>query len=91
LSAGKKDKIEIECGLLERVNLLWKVLEQMFGSSNNKRSSSNVTENISSSSIHIDEDQEEQSSVEKEKIKYVSLGKPDGQVSQTGVSSFGKT
>jgi hypothetical protein len=59
LSAGKKDKIEIECGLFERVNLLWKVLEQIFGSSNNKRSSSNVTENISLSSIHIDEDQEE--------------------------------
>jgi hypothetical protein len=50
LSAERKDKIEIEYGLLERANLLWKVLEKMFGSSNDKRSSS---------SIHIDQDQEE--------------------------------
>jgi hypothetical protein len=63
LSVEIKDKIKMEYGLLERANLFWKVLEQMFGSSNEKRSSSNVPENISSSSIHIDQDQEEQSSV----------------------------
>jgi hypothetical protein len=64
----------------------------MFGSSDDKRSSStNILENVSSSSIHIDQDQEEQSSVQKEKVKYVSLGKLDRLVSQTGVSDFSRT
>jgi hypothetical protein len=83
LSAEIKDEIKMEYGLLERANLLWKVLEQMFVSSNDKRSSSNVPENISSSSIHIDQDQEE--------VKSASLGKLDGPVSQTRVSNFGRT
>jgi hypothetical protein len=52
-----KDEIEIEYDLLERANLLWRALEEMFGSSNDKRSSSiSITGNISSSSIHIDQD-----------------------------------
>jgi hypothetical protein len=63
LSVEIKDEIEMEYGLLERANLLWKVLEQMFVSSNNKIVSSNVLENISSSSIYINQDQETQSSV----------------------------
>jgi hypothetical protein len=63
----------------------------MFGSSNDKRSSSiSITKNISSSSIHIDQDHEEQSSIQKEEIKSASLGKPDGPVSQTGTSGFGR-
>jgi hypothetical protein len=66
LSAEIKDEIEMEYGCLERANLLWKVLEQMYGSSNSKRSSSSASENISSSSTHCDQDQEEQSSVQKE-------------------------
>jgi hypothetical protein len=46
--------LEIEYGLLESANLLWKALEQKYGSNNDKRSSStNVPKNISSSSIHI--------------------------------------
>jgi hypothetical protein len=67
------------------------VLEQMFGSSNDKRSSSNVPDNISSSFIHIDQDHEKQSSVQKEEVKSASLGKSDGPVSQTKTSSFGRT
>jgi hypothetical protein len=63
----------------------------MFGSSNTKRSSSNVPENISSSSIHVDQDQEEQSSVQKEEVQSASLRKPDGLVFQTGVSGFCRT
>jgi hypothetical protein len=63
LSVEIKDEIKMEYGLLERANLLWKVLEQMFGSSNNKIVSSNVLENISSLSIYINQDQETQSSV----------------------------
>jgi hypothetical protein len=63
LGAEIKDEIKMEYGLLERTNLLWKVLGQIFGSSNNKRSSSNISKNISSLFIHIDQDQEEQSSV----------------------------
>jgi hypothetical protein len=64
LSAEIKDNIEMEYGLLERATLLWKALEQMFGSSNDKRSSStSIPESISSSSINIDQDQEEQLSV----------------------------
>jgi hypothetical protein len=66
LSAEIKDEIEMECDWPERANLLWKVLEQMYGSSNDKRSSINVPENVSSSSTHFDQDQEEQSSVQKE-------------------------
>jgi hypothetical protein len=65
----------MEYGLLERANLLWMALEQMYGSRNDKRSLSNVTENISSSSsssIHIDQYQEEQSSVRREEVKSVS-------------------
>jgi hypothetical protein len=85
LSAEIKDEIKIEYGLLERTNLLWKTLEQMYGSSNDKRLSSNIIENISSSSIHTDQDLEEQSSVQKEeKVKSVSLGKLDDPISQTG-------
>jgi hypothetical protein len=61
----------------------------MFVSSNNKRSSStNVLESISSTSINIDQDQEEQLSVQKEKVKFVSLEKLDGLVSKIGVSGF---
>jgi hypothetical protein len=68
-------------GLLERANLLWKTLEQKFGSNNDKRSSSTgIPENISSSSIHIDQDQEEQSSDQKEKVKSTSLRRPDGPI-----------
>jgi hypothetical protein len=67
------------------------VLEQMFGSSNDKRSSSNVPDNISSSFIHIDQDHKKQSSVQKEEVKSASLGKLDGPVSQTKTSSFGRT
>jgi hypothetical protein len=76
-SAEIKDKIEIEYGLLDRVNLLRKVFEQIFDSSNDKRSSSSVPENMSSSSIHIDHNQEEQLSIEKDKVKSVSLEKSD--------------
>jgi hypothetical protein len=36
LIAERKDEIEMEYDLLERANLLWKALEKMFGSSNNK-------------------------------------------------------
>jgi hypothetical protein len=73
LSAGIKDEIKIGYGWPERANLLWKVLEQMYGSSNSKKSSSSALENISSSSTHFDQDQEEKSSVEKEKVKFVSV------------------
>jgi hypothetical protein len=52
--------IKMEYGLLESANILWKMLEKIYGSSNDKRSSStNVLESISSSSIHIDQDQGE--------------------------------
>jgi hypothetical protein len=81
----------MEYGLLERANVLWKVLEQMYGSSNSKRSSSTAPENISSSSTHFDQDQEDQSSVQKEKLNSASLRKSDGPVSQTGVYVFGRT
>jgi hypothetical protein len=90
LSAEIKDEIKIEYGWYERANLLWKVLEQMYGSSNSKKLSSSASENISSSFTHFDQDQEEQSSVQKEKVKSVSLGKLDCPVSQTGVSGFGR-
>jgi hypothetical protein len=77
LSAELEDMIKIEYGLLERANLLWNMLEQMFSSSNDKRSSlRNVPESISSSSMNIDQDQEQQSSVQKEKGKVCQSGKP---------------
>jgi hypothetical protein len=63
----------------------------MFCSSNDKRSSStSIPENISSSSIHIDQDQEEQSSIQKEQVKSASLEKPNGPVSQIETSGFGR-
>jgi hypothetical protein len=66
------------------------VLEQMYGSSNNKRLSSSVADNISSST-HFDQAQEEQSSVQKEELNSASLRKLDGPVSQIRVSDFGRT
>jgi hypothetical protein len=65
LSAEIKDEIEIEYDWPKRANLFWKVLEQMYGSSNSKKSLSSALENISSSFTHFDQDQEEQSSVQK--------------------------
>jgi hypothetical protein len=47
LSAEIEDINKMKYGLLERANLLWKALEQVFGSSNDKRSSStSIPENI---------------------------------------------
>jgi hypothetical protein len=78
-SAEIKDKIKMEYGWVERANLLLMVLEQMYDSSNSKKSSPSAPENISSSS-HFDQDQEEQSSVQKKELNSASLGKPDGPV-----------
>jgi hypothetical protein len=90
LSAEIKGKIEMEYGWFEKTNFLWKVLEEMFGSSNDKKSSSNILEKISSSSTLFDQSQEGQSSSQKEEAKSASLGKLDCPVSQTGLSSFGR-
>jgi hypothetical protein len=79
-SAEIKDKIKMEYGWVERANLLLMVLEQMYDSSNSKKSSPSAPENISSSS-HFDQDQEEQSSVQKKRTKFCQSGK-------TGWSSF---
>jgi hypothetical protein len=67
LSAKISDEIEMEYGWPERAHLLWKTLEQMYASSNSKRSSSIAPENILASSTHFNQDQEEQSSVQKKK------------------------
>jgi hypothetical protein len=67
------------------------VLEQMYGSTNSKKSSSSALENISSSFTHFDQYQEEQSSVQKEELNSATLEKLDGPVFQTGGSSFGRT
>jgi hypothetical protein len=91
LSAEIKDEIEMEYGWPERGNLLWKVLEQIYVSSNSHRSSSSVPKNISSSSINIDQGQEEQSRTQEEKVESASLKKSDYPVFQTEVSSFGRT
>jgi len=92
LSAEVKDMIEMEYGFPESANLLWKALREIYGSSNiGKSSMKTASENISSSKEPNDQEQEEQSSVKKEKGKSVSLGKPDGPVYQTGVSGFGRT
>jgi hypothetical protein len=90
LSAEIKDQIEMEYGWLERANLLWKVLEQMYGSSSSKKSSSSALDNISSSSTLLNQSQEGQSSSQKEEAKSVSLGKLDCLVSKTGLSGFGR-
>jgi hypothetical protein len=63
----------------------------MYGSSNSKRSALSVPKNISSSSTHVDLHQDEQSNVQKEEQNSARLEKLDGQVSQTGVSSFDRT
>ncbi len=81
----------MEYGFPESANLLWKALEEIYGSSNIEESSMRIaSENISSSTELVDQDQEEQSSVKKEKLKSASLGKPDGPVSQTGGSGLGR-
>jgi hypothetical protein len=91
LSAEIKDDIKMEYGLLERANLLCKTLKKMYGSRNDKRSLSNVQKNISSSSIHTDQDQKMQSSVQREEVKSANLGKLDCLVSQIRTSGFGWT
>jgi hypothetical protein len=91
LSAEIKNEVKMEYGWPERVNLLWKVLEQMYGSSNSKKSSSSAPENISLSSTLFDRSQEGQSSSQKEEAKYVVLGKPDCSISQTGGFGFART
>jgi hypothetical protein len=90
LSVEIKDEIKMEYGWLERANLLWKVLEQMYGWSNSKISSSSALENISSSSTLFDQSQEGKSSSQKEEAKSASLGKSDCLVSQTGGSNFSR-
>jgi hypothetical protein len=81
LSAEIKDEIEMKYDWPERANLVWKMLEQIYGSSNSKRSSSSAPENIPISSTHFNQDQEEQSSIQKEeKVKSASLGKLEGLV-----------
>jgi hypothetical protein len=62
----------------------------MYGSSNSKKLSSSAPENISSSSTHCDQDEKEQSSVQKE-LNSVSLEKSDGPIFQTGGFNFGRT
>jgi hypothetical protein len=69
----------MEYGWPERGNLLWNVFEHMYGSNNSKKSSSSDLENISSSSTHFDQEQEEQSSVQKE-LNSASLEKSDGPI-----------
>jgi hypothetical protein len=58
LSAEIKDEIKMEYGWLERANLLWNLFEQMYDSSNSKKSSSSAPENISLSSTLFDQSQE---------------------------------
>jgi hypothetical protein len=60
LSTEIKNEVKMEYGWPERVNLLWKVLEQMYGSSNSKKLSSSAMKNISSSSTLYDLSQEGQ-------------------------------
>jgi hypothetical protein len=91
LSAEIKDEIEMEYGWLERANLLWKVLEQMYGSSNSKKSSSSNPKNILSSSTLFDQSQEGQSNSKKEEAKSISLEKLDCPISQTRGSDFDRT
>jgi hypothetical protein len=91
LSAEIKDEIEMKYGWPERANLLWKVLEQIYGSSNSKKSSSCAPEIISSSSTHFDQDQEEQSSVQKEELNSATLEKLDGPVFKIGGYDFSRT
>jgi hypothetical protein len=104
LSAEIKIEVKMEYGWPERANILWKVLEQMYGScnsknilwkvleqlygsSNSKKSSSSALKNISSLSTLFNQNQERQSSSQKE-AKYVSLGKLDCPVYQTRLSGF---
>jgi hypothetical protein len=91
LSAEIKNEVEMEYGWPERANLRWKVLEQMYGSSNSKKSSSSAPKNISSSSTLYDQIQEGQSSSQKEETKSASLGKLECSISQTGLPGFGRT
>jgi hypothetical protein len=83
-----KNKVEMEYVWPERTNLLWKVLEQIYDSSNSKKLLSSAMKNISSSSTLYDQSQEGQSSSQKEEVKSASLGKPDCPVSQTRLSYF---
>jgi hypothetical protein len=77
LSAEIKDEVKMEYGWPERANLLCKVLEQMYGSSSSKKSSSSDSKNISSLSTLFNQSQEGQSSSQKEEGKPVSLRKSD--------------
>jgi hypothetical protein len=90
LSAETKNEVKMEYGWPERANLLWKVFEQIYGSSNNKKSSSSAMKNISSSSTLYNQSKEGQSSSQKEEAKSASLGKLECSISRTGLSGFGR-
>jgi hypothetical protein len=91
LSTEIKNEVKMEYGWSERANLLWKVLEQMYGSSNSKKLSLSAMKNISSSSTLYDLSQEGQSSSQKEEAKSIHLGRLDYPVSQTRGSNFDRT
>jgi hypothetical protein len=57
LSAQVEEMVKMEYGLLESANLLWKAVEQIYGSSIEERSSSTIAlESISSLIMHMDQD-----------------------------------
>jgi hypothetical protein len=58
LSVEIKNEVKMKYGWPERPILLWKVLEQMYGSSISNNSSSSTLKNISSSSTLYDQSQE---------------------------------
>jgi hypothetical protein len=70
-----EDMAEMEYNFLESANTLWKALEQTYGLSNGEKLSSKIEpEKISSSSMHIEQDQAMQSYIQDEKVKPVNLG-----------------
>jgi hypothetical protein len=92
LSAEVEDMIEMEYDFLESANLLWKALEEIYGSSNIGKSSMKIaSENISSSIEPIDQEQVVQSSIQDEKVNSANSRKSNGPVSQIVWSSFGRT
>jgi hypothetical protein len=80
LSAEIKNEVKMECGWPERANLLWKVFEQMYGSSNSMKSSSSALKYISSSSTLFDQS--------RRAIKFSKGRSKIFQSGKTGLSGF---
>jgi hypothetical protein len=83
LSAKIKEEIKMKYGLVEKANVWLKRWQEIILNKYSRQCLIIINTHWSRSRRAI--------SVQKENVKFVSLGKPNCPISQTGISSFGRT